>query len=261
MRVTAVLLFLAVAGIAVAQPNVGGVVNGASFVKGEAIAPGSLVSIFGTQLASGVAEPDSIPISTKLGGVTVTFTNGGTSLQAPLLYVNSGQINAVVPWDLLPSGSTANVGVVVNNGSNSNSFTVAAGEFSPGIITVGTNLAAVQNTDGTLAQPAGSIPGRTTHPASPGEVVVIYTTGLGPVSPTVSDGAIPPSGTLANTLHKPFVSIGGQSAAIQFSGLSPQFVGVYQLNVTVPNVTGDNLEVQLALGGINTPSGITMAVQ
>jgi len=260
MRVSAVFLFLFVTGIAIAQPTIGGVVNGASFAKGQQIAPGSLISIFGTQLASGLATPSTIPLSTKLGGVTVKFTNGGTTIDAPLLFVDSGQINAVVPWELLPSGSSVQVGVMVTNGSSSSSsFTVAAGEFSPGIITIGT-LAAVQNSDGTFAQSAGSIPGRTSRPATPGSVVVIYTTGLGPVNPTVPDGAIPPSGTLANTLHKPFVSIGGQSAEIQFSGLSPQFVGVYQLNVTVPNVSGDNLEVQLALGGIETPKGITMAV-
>ena len=261
MRLTAVLLFLSITGIAVAQPNIGGVVNGASFDKDEAIAPGSLVSIFGTKFAKATAAADSIPLSTSLGGVTVKFTNGSKSIDAPLLFANSEQINAVVPWELVPSGVTANVGVEVSTSAgSSNSFTIAAKEFSPGIITVGGTLAAVQNTDGTLAQPPGSIAGRTTHPAAPGEVIVIYTTGLGPVNPSVPDGHIPPSGTLARTLHIPFVSIGGHSAHVEFSGLSPQFVGVYQLNVTVPNVTGDNLEVQLSLGGITTLKGVTMAV-
>src|SRR5215469_6798333 len=120
MRLTAGLLFLSVTGVAIAQPKVGGVVNGASFVKGQAVAPGSLISIFGTDLATGVAAADSIPLSNSLGGVSVKFVNGGTSIAAPLLYVQSNQINAQVPWDLLPGGVSSQVNVVVtNNGATS----------------------------------------------------------------------------------------------------------------------------------------------
>jgi uncharacterized protein (TIGR03437 family) len=89
----------------------------------------------------------------------------------------------------------------------------------------------------------------------------IYTTGLGPVDIPLADGAIPPPGTLAHTLHKPLVLFGGHVAQIQFSGLSPQFVGVYQLNVVVPNVVPSNaVPVQLALGGVGTSSSITVAI-
>ena len=90
---------------------------------------------------------------------------------------------------------------------------------------------------------------------------MIYATGLGPVDTAIPDGAIPPAGKTIHTLHQPFVSIGGKSADIQFSGLSPQFVGVYQLNVVVPDaVPGDSVPLQLALGGITSPKTITMAV-
>jgi len=260
MRLTTVLLFLAATGVAVAQPSVGGIVNGASFVPGQAIAPGSLFSIFGSKLAAAPAGADTIPLSTSLGGVTVKFVNGSASSEAPLLFLQSNQINAVVPWNLVPNGTTATVNVIVtNNGVASAPASVKVGEFSPAVFAIGT-MAAVQNVDGSLAQSAGSIPGRTTHPASIGDVVIIYATGLGPVDTTVSNGDTPPSGKTVNTLHKPFVSIGGISAEIQFSGLSPQFVGVYQLNVVVPNVApGDSVPLQLALGGITSPK-LTMAV-
>lgn len=254
MRLTTVLLFLAVTGVAVGQPTVGGIVNGASFVPGQAIAPGSLFSIFGTSLAAAPAGADTIPLSTKLGGVTVQFVSGSTSVDAPLLYLQSNQINAVVPWNLVPGDAT----VVVTSGSVSSApASVKVGEFSPAVFAIGT-MAAVQNVDGSLAQPAGSIPGRTTHPAAIGDVVIIYATGLGPVTTTPANGVTPSQTT--NSLHKPFVAIGGLSAEIQFSGLSPQFVGVYQLNVVVPNVApGDTVPVQLALGGITSPK-LTMAV-
>jgi len=261
MQLTAVLLFLTATGVAIAQPTVGGVVNGASFVQGQAVAPGSLISIFGTKLANSTAAADSIPLSTTLGGVTVKFVNGNTTMDAPLLFLQSSQINAVVPWNLVPAGVTASVQMIVTNkGVNSPAATVKVFEFSPAVFAIG-NLAAVQNLDGSLAQPDGSIPGRATHPAKIGDVIVIYATGLGPVDTILEDGAIPPAGKTVHSLHKPFVSIGGKSADIQFSGLSPQFVGVYQLNVVVPDIaTGDAVPLQLALGGITSPKSITMAV-
>src|ERR1700681_4137314 len=90
MRIRAVALLLACAGLGLAQvPAVfnGGVLNGASFAKGQPVTGGSLVSIFGTNLASKIAAADTIPLSNSLGGVTVQFVNGSTTLSAPMLYV------------------------------------------------------------------------------------------------------------------------------------------------------------------------------
>src|SRR5258708_3101635 len=194
MRLKAPFLFLTAPGVAIAKPPVGGVVNGASFVPGQAIAPGSLISIFGTKLANSTAAADTIPLSTSLAGVTVKFVTGNTTIGAPLaplLFLQSNQINAVVPWNLVPAGVTASVQVIVTNkGVDSAPATVQVGEFSPAVFAIG-NLAAAQNLDGSLAQPDGSIPGRTTHPAKIGDVIVIYATGLGPVDTAIKDGDIP----------------------------------------------------------------------
>jgi uncharacterized protein (TIGR03437 family) len=77
----------------------------------------------------------------------------------------------------------------------------------------------------------------------------------------VADGAIPPGGKAVNALHKPSVLFRGHTAQIEFAGLSPQFVGVYQLNVLVPDVVpGDKIPIQLVLGGITSPGTITLAV-
>lgn len=257
MRLIAVLLFLTTTGVAIAQPTVGGIVNGASFVQGQAIAPGSLFSIFGTDLAKAPASADTLPLSTQLGGVTVNFVTSSGSVPAPLLYLQSNQINAIVPWNV----ATGDVSVVVNNnGATSSNAKVEVGEFSPAVFSIGT-MAAVQNPDGSLAQPVGSIAGRTTHPATIGSTIVIYATGLGPVDGNIANGAIPPVGPPINTRHQPFVAIGNVSADIQFSGLSPQFAGVYQLNVIVPNaVPGDAVPIQLILGGISSPKNITIAI-
>jgi uncharacterized protein (TIGR03437 family) len=262
MRIRGIALTIVIAGLAVAQTPVvttNGVVNGASFVSGQPITGGSLVSIFGSNFASAIAGADTIPLSTSLGGVTVRFVNGSTSMPAPLLFVNSNQINAQVPWNLVPAGSSQSVNVVVTTAAGSSApATVPIAPFSPGIFSVGT-LAAAQNVDGTLAQPAGSIAGRDTHPAKVGDTIIIYATGLGTVDSALADGDIPQK--LTNTLTVPTILIGGMSAHVSFSGLSPQFVGVNQLNVEVPNVApGNALPVQIQVGGISSPSSITMAV-
>src|SRR5947208_8921427 len=100
------LLLVAATGLAFAQKPVvvdGGVLNGASFAKGQAVAPGSLVSIFGTELAATTAQAGSIPLSTSINDVSVTF-NG---VAAPLSLISPGQINAQVPWQAAPGQMTA----------------------------------------------------------------------------------------------------------------------------------------------------------
>jgi uncharacterized protein (TIGR03437 family) len=271
MRTLRVLLLLPFAGAAFAQaPSVasGGVLNGASFAKGQPITPGSLVSIFGTNLASQISEADSIPLSTKLGGVTVQFVNGDTTIQAPMLYVQpadpannvGAQLNVQVPWEIVPSGAQANISVIVNNGGSASApAQVAVGPYSPGVFS-SNGQAIVENTDGTLAWPTGAVPGLTTHPAKIGDVVIAYATGLGAVASPPADGANS-SDKLRTNLVTPQILIGGVSAQVQFSGLSPQFVGVNQINVTVPNVApGNNVPFQILLGGITTSSSITIAV-
>jgi uncharacterized protein (TIGR03437 family) len=196
--------------------------------------------------------------------VTVQFVNGNTSATAPLVFVAGTQVNAQIPWNLVPGGATANVSVTVNlNGTVSAPSQFTVGPFSPGIFTAGPPAfrAIAQNVDGTLAQPVGSIPGLTTHPVKVGEALIIYSTGLGQVDNPPSDGGIPPAGTLVNTLTKPTVLVGGVSAQVLFSGLQPQFVGVNQVNIVIPNVPpGDAVPLQFQMGGITSPDTVTIAV-
>jgi uncharacterized protein (TIGR03437 family) len=271
MRIRTLALSFVFAGLAFAQAPVvdtGGVLNGASFAKGQVVTPGSLVSIFGTNLASKISEADTIPLSTSLGGVTVQFVNGDKTVNAPMLFVQpadpannvSAQLNVQVPWELVPAGTSANVKVIVNdNGSISSPAQVAVGPFSPGVFS-SNGLAIAVNSDGTLAWPTGAVPGLTTHPAKIGDTVIVYATGLGAVAHPPVDGANSED-QLRTNLVTPQIMIAGVSAVVQFSGLSPQFVGVNQLNVVIPNVApGNSVPFQIVLGGITTSASITMAV-
>ncbi|HYZ85986.1 MAG TPA: hypothetical protein VE621_16365 [Bryobacteraceae bacterium] len=246
----------------------GGIVNGASFVQGEPIAAGSLITIFGTALASVVAQADTIPLATTLGNVSVNFVTPSGTIPAPLLFVQNddpskqitSQINLQVPWNAIPPGTTGTVNVVVTRGGVSSAPTpVTIGPYSPGVFTSGGRVIAI-NPDGTLAWPAGVVPGLTSHPARISDPLVVYATGLGAVDSTPANGQNSLD-KLRRTVVTPIVLVGGMSAQVQFSGLSPQFVGVNQINVVVPNIgAGDAVPLQVQVGGITTPDRNTIAV-
>jgi uncharacterized protein (TIGR03437 family) len=260
MKVLLVLAF--VAGLQAQAPSVGagGIVDAAGF--SAPVAPGSLVSIFGNNLAGSLALADSIPLSTTLNNVSVTF-NG---IAAPLLFVSTGQINAQLPWNVLSSGTTGTANMVVTRaGQPPATQTVQVGPFGPGIFAdAATKIAIAVNPDGTLAAAPGAIPGLTTHPAKIGDPggLIIYCTGLGAVSPPVQTGDKVTDGQLHNATTMPTVLIGGKPATVVFAGMSPQFVGVNQVNVAIPagTPTGDKVSLQLQVGGITTSASIVMAV-
>jgi uncharacterized protein (TIGR03437 family) len=259
MWLLAVALAVAVAAYSQA-PTVGGVTDAAGFKT--AVAPGALVSVFGSTLAAGLAAADTIPLSTTLGSnVSVTF-NG---IAAPLLFVSTGQVNAQLPWNVLASGTAGTASVVVsNNGAVSSAFSVPVSQFSPGIFNVN-NIAIAINSDGTVAAAAGAIPGITTHPAKIGDPggLVILCTGLGAVNPPVVTGhAAGDDGQLHQATTLPVVMIGNVPAQVVFAGLSPQFVGVNQINVAVPagTPTGSAVPLQIVVGGVTTSATVTIAV-
>lgn len=260
---TLVMFSLSLAAYAQSTPSIstGGVINGASFATGQPVAPGSLISIFGTNLASTASAATSVPLSTSLGGVSVTFNN----VAAPLNYVSSGQINAQLPFELTGS-STAQV-VVTNNGVVSAAQSLQVASIAPGIFSLaGGQAIAYGNTDYQFAAPAGSIPGLTTHPAKIGDpqTLVILATGLGPVNPPIADGVgdpIPP-GVLHTTVTNPVVLVGNVQAQWVFSGILPGFPGVYQINVIIQpgTPTGNAIPLQIQMGGITTSNQVTIAV-
>jgi trimeric autotransporter adhesin len=226
------------------------------------VAPGGLVEIFGTNLASAQAAADTVPLSTSLGNVSVTF-NG---IAAPLLFVSTGQVNAQLPWEV-PASGTANM-VVTTNGQPSAAVSVPVAAFSPGIFGLpagaGFQAIAYGNSDGLIAAAAGAIPNLTTHPAKINDPtsLVILATGLGAVTPPVQTGSNVTDGGPHNTTTTPTVTVGGVAANVLFSGISPQFVGVYQLNIVIApgTPTGNTVPLQISMGGVTTPKTYTIAV-
>jgi uncharacterized protein (TIGR03437 family) len=240
----------------------GGVVNAASFVSGQPVAPGGIVAIFGTQLAGQLAQADTVPLATSLAGVSVSF-NG---MPAPLQFVSTGQINAQVPFEVNPAGNATLV--VNNNGAMSAPAAVPVAQVAPGVFQFSNHAIAVNVTDptsqryATISAPSGSITGLTTFPAHVGDTLFLYATGLGPVDPPVPTGAGAGTDAVHNTVNKPTVLVGGVPAQVLFSGLTPQFPGIYQVNFVIPAVgTGDAVPLQIQMGSVTSPNTTTIAVQ
>lgn len=223
----------------------GAIVNNASFATSPApVAPGSIAAIFGTGLNDGSQVlfssfgPDGLLVTT-LGSASVTV--GGIS--APMFYSTSGQLGIQIPVEL-DGQASADVQVTVG-GQTSQIQTVNLTSVKPGLFTVSQNgrgTAVCLHTDGVT-------PVSTDLPAHPGEVVIFYGTGFGPVNPPLATGA-PSTGN--QTMFMPTITIDGLTAEIQFSGVAPGFVGLNQINVVVPGLARTNAAdpVVLTVNGV-----------
>jgi minor extracellular serine protease Vpr len=251
----------------IGQPNITGISDAAA--GATTVAPGSYISIYGTNLA----DPDYIqgltqygdgatyvPFPLSLDGVSVSFDVPGAYDGTPadyngapghIVFVASslGQINLQVPWELQGS-SSVQVKVNVAGVANSNVVTVPLAQYAPTIFQSAGIVAAVDATTGTIITAS--------NPAHAGDVVELYANGLGPVNnqPASGDPASTSAGSLATTKTQPTVTIGGQNATVSYSGLNPGNPGLYQINVTVPSVTSGNQTVALAIGGVSAPTAV-----
>jgi uncharacterized protein (TIGR03437 family) len=242
-----------------------GTVNNASFAAGtNPLAPGTIAAIFGANLNSGAQLSDSAfgidgKLLTTLGGASVTF-NG---IAAPLYSSFPGQLNVQVPFEL--AGSSSASVVVTAGGVASAPQTVPLGSSSPGIFTSpsgGTGQGAIQVANTAIfAAPQDSIPGAQARPGVRGEFITIFCTGLGAVSNPPGTGRRASSDPLSNTIETPQVTIGGIPASVVFSGLSPGYVGLYQVNAQIPaaSATGNAISLVLTIGGRQSNT-VTIAI-
>jgi uncharacterized protein (TIGR03437 family) len=222
------------AGRAVIFP--GGIVNGASYAGG-ALAPGSIVSLFGRKLSTSTATATSLPLSTSLGGIRVQV--GGVEM--PLFYTGEGQINAQLPFELTPNTRPQVVVKGADFVTAAETITVAAAR--PGIFTLsqdGKGQGAILDSQGRVVD--------SNNPAAAGEVVAVYCTGLGATNPAVSSGQpAPGQEPLARVTVPVEATVGGKPARVQFAGLAPGFVGLYQVNVQIPEGLSPGASVTVVL--------------
>ena len=219
-----------------------GIVNAASFQTG--LAPGSLFTIFASNLSGGTTTAASAPWATSWNGISVKI-NG---IAAPLGYVSPTQINAQVPFEVAPG--TAQL-TITSNGTTAGPVALTIQSASPGVFMYAGGRAPAINQDGTL-----NLPG---NPASVGSYISVYITGQGLVDQPVVTGAAAPIRTVSNTVAQTTATIGGVPATVSFSGLAPGYVGLGQVNLLVPNLPAGDQPVIVTIGGVaSNPATITV---
>jgi len=220
--------------------------------RNGAIAPGERISIIGIGVGPGTpatAPAGSLP--TTLGGVRVTMN--GTDI--PLSYVSAFRIDAQVPFGLSTSGPAS---VQIRNGDQTSAtVSLVAQPTAPGIFAIdpnGQGPAKAYNQSGKLNTPL--------EPAVAGEIITFYASGLGAVAPATAAGQPGPSSTLSVVSVPVAASIGGLPATVTFAGLAPGYIGIYQVNVQVPQGVAPGVrDLVISSGGNASQSGCTVAVR
>jgi uncharacterized protein (TIGR03437 family) len=230
----------------------GGVVGTASYMSSPA--PGTLISLFGTALAGQLAGASVLPLPYQLATTSVILK--GALL--PLVYASDTQINALVPYQL---PAKAKYQVIVQRGITlSSPETVAIFDSQPAVFTVDQSGKG-QGHIYVIASGAQTLADRAS-PATAGDVLTVYCAGLGEVQPGLVAGMPAPIDQLENTVNPVTATIGGVAADVLFAGLTPGFVGLYQINMTVPNgvTPGDQVPLLLTVAGI-TSQPVSMAIR
>ena len=203
---------------------------------GAGLGPGNIVQIYGSGLASQISAPDTLPLPTALSGTSVII--GG--IAAPLFYVSPNQINAQIPFELTAGNQYQ---LIVNaNGALTTPQPIQLNSGTPSILDFSSGAVVAQHLDGSLIGDSS--------PAAPGESVVIYSSGLGLTDLPVASGAASPSDPPARVADPPVLTLDGNTVSVLFAGLTPGFVGLYQVNFQVPpEMTSGNHELLLTQSG------------
>jgi len=244
-------------------PVIRAVISASAFGAYPALAPGSWMEIYGTKLATvfsqtwSGADFNGNLAPTNLAGTTVTI--GG--LPAYIDYVSPGQVNAQVPSGV---GTGPQPVVVTTLGGSSVAYTITVNAAEPGLLappvfklSAGQYVVALFPDGVTFVLPP--VAGVPTARARPGDTIVLYGVGFGPVTPDSPAGQIV---TQSNKLQGTFqASFAGTPATVSFSGLTGGYLGLYQFNVVVPNVgASDAVPFTYSLGGVKGPQNLIIAV-
>ncbi len=211
----------------------------------SALSPGILFSIFGSDLAPAYEKATAFPLPSALQGVSVDVIDGSRTFKAPLFFVSSGQVNALMPYEV----TSTSVQVRLNTaGGSTRLHRLSLTSRTPRLLSTtmtGNGDAILVHADFNLVT--------LNNPARAGEVVVLFLTGLGAVSPAVASGQMANDGSPGKPLNQVTVpvtvSVNQTPGTVYFAGLAPGFAGLYQVNFKVPETVAPGvLDISVAIG-------------
>lgn len=226
----------------VAPPRITNVVNAADL--NTAVAPGSLVSIFGINMSPVSVATREIPLPTALAESCLT-ANG---VPIPLIFASPAQINAQLPYQ-----TVGNVTLILRTpGGVSDNFNLTIQPGAPGVFRVPVD--GYDSLTPTVVRGENQTFVTTSNPVHRGDSLAVILTGLGQTTPAIDAGIPAPTDQLTSVVVPPRVELGGVPLSMSFAGLMPGQVGVYQINVSVPrNVpTGIAVPMRITQGSATT---------
>jgi uncharacterized protein (TIGR03437 family) len=232
-----------------------GVVNGPSFQPG--ISPNSWITINGTNLspvtdnwANAIVNGD---LPTKLDGVSVSVG----SQAAYIYYVSPTQVNA-----LAPNIGTGSVSVTVTNANGTSSAVTAISQtVQPAFFQLGAYAVATRQ-DYSVAVKNGAVPGATTVPAKPGDVIILWGAGFGATNPALPLGTVVPLSPIYNTANPVTVTVGGTAATVYGAALAGGNAGLYQVAIQIPdNLANGDYPIVATVFGAQSPATTLITVQ
>ena len=246
-------------------PQIQAAITASSYGGSASIAPATWIEIYGLNVATDTPGEEwsgsnftGNNAPTNLGNTTVTV--GGQS--AFVDYISAGQVNAQVPSNI---GTGQQPVVVTTLGGSSEPFMVnvnatqAALLAPPSFDVKGTQYVVALFPNQLYVLPPKAIPGIASQRALPGDTILLYGIGFGPLGDGTPAGVID---TAQNQLTASLdVSIGGTSAKVAYAGLTPGFVGLYQFNIVVPNVpASDQTPLTFTLNGTPGTQTLNLAI-
>lgn len=244
-----------------------GVIGAGAFGAFPTAAPGSWIELYGINFAARVpgrswagADFNGVNAPTTLDGTRVTV--GGQP--AFLSYISPAQLNVQIPFTVAAGPQPVIVHTIA--GGETAPYNITINRLQPGLLTTpdflinGTQYAAALFPDAaTFVLPPGAIPGVPSRRARPGDFIVLYGIGFGPVTPDNPAGRIVQA---ANDLASPLqITIGGARAQVTYSGLAPNYVGLYQINIVIPQVPpGDAVPLTYTLGEATNTQTLHLAI-
>lgn len=214
------------------------------------VAPGGLISVYGQQMSPVNIATQQIPLPTALGESCLTV-NG---VAVPMLFVSGQQINGQLPANVNGNATMT----LFTPGGISNNFYFSILSAAPSIFRSGTagpetGIATIyRNDNGQLITP--------TNPIHPGDIIIIYATGMGRTSPFVDSGLPAPAVPLPNTVISASVTLGGAPLNVLYSGLVPGEVGVYQINASVPSGVPQGMAIPLVVSQAGSSTTLNVRV-
>lgn len=216
----------------------------ANMADGGQVAPGSLIVISGSGLAASSAAAANLPLPTSLAETCAVIND----FPVPLVHVSPSRIDAQLPYEVVGSANL----VITSPGGQSGPFNFNALANAPAVFRTG--QAGTLTGLPLIYRAANNQLVDISNPVHPDDTLIIVATGLGQTSPAATDGAAPSSNPLERASIAPNVTLGGTGLQVQFAGLIPGEVGVYQINAAVPHKISAGSQVSLVIqqGSIST---------